>query len=94
MPSTQQSQPINNQETTTIDLPTLRLGQSGLAIRMLQRVLTCNGYYDQFLIDGIFGYRTDAAVIAFQQDHRLVADGIVGAKTWNQLSKVSIEPGC
>jgi peptidoglycan hydrolase-like protein with peptidoglycan-binding domain len=36
-------------------------------------------------IDGIFGAGTDRAVRRFQQSHSLVADGIVGPKTWRSL---------
>lgn len=36
-------------------------------------------------VDGIFGKGTEAAVINFQKDNNLVADGIVGAKTLDIL---------
>lgn len=35
--------------------------------------------------DGIFGRKTKAAVEAYQKDHGLADDGIVGAKTWSML---------
>ena len=38
-------------------------------------------------IDGDFGRATLAAVKAFQSDHGLVVDGIVGSKTRKELMK-------
>ena len=38
--------------------------------------------------DEIFGPETEATVRAFQRDHGLVPDGIVGPKTWRELDKV------
>lgn len=35
--------------------------------------------------DGIFGNNTKEAVLAFQQDHGLEYDGIVGNNTWSEL---------
>jgi cell wall-associated NlpC family hydrolase len=36
-------------------------------------------------VDGEFGPRTRAAVIAFQRDHGLTPDGVVGKGTWGKL---------
>lgn len=36
-------------------------------------------------IDGIFEFKTQAAVMAFQRSRNLVADGIVGVMTWTAL---------
>ena len=38
--------------------------------------------------DGIFGSRTEAAVIAFQQIFGLTADGIVGPGTWYEIVRL------
>lgn len=64
--------------------PTLRLGSTGPSVRELQQLLK-NAGFDPGPIDGIFGSRTQAAVIAFQKEMHLVADGIVGVRTWTAL---------
>jgi hypothetical protein len=58
--------------------PTLRQGDTGEHVKILQRGL---GVKD----DGDFGPKTKEAVIAFQKKHHLFADGIVGKNTWAAL---------
>lgn len=53
---------------------------SSTAVAQIQRRLIAQGY-DAGKIDGIYGTKTRAAVKRFQQDHGLIADGIVGAAT-------------
>ncbi|NMG06301.1 peptidoglycan-binding domain-containing protein [Brasilonema sp. UFV-L1] len=65
-------------------LPTLRFGDAGSSVRTLQRLLVSNGYFVQ--TDGVFGALTESAVKAFQSSRGLVADGVVGARTWAVLS--------
>ncbi|NJN59470.1 MAG: peptidoglycan-binding protein [Leptolyngbyaceae cyanobacterium SL_5_9] len=64
---------------------TLQLGDSGDAVSQLQIRLAELGYY-QGSISGIFGPATETAVIQFQQDNGLAADGIVGIATQSALS--------
>jgi Putative peptidoglycan binding domain len=66
-------------------LPILRFGNSGVAVRVLQRLLSSNGY--AIRVDGVFGALTEAAVKAFQNQRNLSVDGIVGSRTWNELTK-------
>lgn len=61
--------------------PTLKMGSRGETVRALQTFLNLKGY-PCGVADGIFGKKTQAAVIEWQKDHGLVPDGIVGKKTW------------
>jgi murein L,D-transpeptidase YcbB/YkuD len=65
-------------------LPTLYFGGSGVAVRILQRLLVSNGYAVR--VDGVFGALTETAVKAFQNQQNLGADGIVGQRTWRALT--------
>ncbi|WNG60940.1 hypothetical protein F0U59_44220 [Archangium gephyra] len=62
----------------------LRLESRGPEVADLQRKLLEAGF-DAGVADGVFGRRTEAAVKAFQQSRGLVADGIVGTRTWTAL---------
>jgi hypothetical protein len=63
----------------------LRLGEGDPAlIRELQQALSRAGY-DPGPVDGTFGPRTQAAVVAFQQANGLSADGVVGPETASTL---------
>jgi len=57
---------------------------SGDDVALLQSRLQSHGY-DPGVVDGVFGPNTKAAVVAFQLDHVLVADGIVGTLTFGAL---------
>ena len=61
----------------------LKKGSSGESVKTLQKALTNAGYGTA--IDGKFGSITEECVKAFQKANGLVADGIVGAKTWAKL---------
>jgi hypothetical protein len=66
--------------------PTLRKGDSGTYVTLLQTMLIQRGYnVGSWGADGAFGAATEAAVKSFQKDHGLTADGIVGEKTWAAL---------
>lgn len=64
--------------------PTLKKGDRNEYVRNWQMFLNLNGY-SCGAADGIFGSKTDAAVRKWQKDHNLVADGIIGPKTWASL---------
>lgn len=64
---------------------TLKRGSRGADVTYLQQRLTAKGY-GVGAIDGIFGQKTLEAVKAYQAEHGLKVDGIVGAKTWASLA--------
>ena len=68
--------------------PTLRKGSKGNAVKECQTLLEKAGYsVGPCGIDGEFGKDTLAAVKAFQKDHGLKVDGIVGPLTKKELMK-------
>ena len=67
--------------------PTLRKGARGNITKLLQEKLVSLGYNTNG-VDGIFGAGTEKAIISFQKNNRLVADGIVGQNTWGKLLKI------
>lgn len=66
-------------------LPVLRYGNTGNAVRVLQTLLSYNRY--GVGITGRFDVLTETAVKAFQANRRLSADGIVGSRTWRELTR-------
>ncbi len=60
--------------------PVIRNGSMGEAVTKLQTRLQELGYYAD-AVDGQFGQGTRNAVTAFQQQHGLVADGVLGPAT-------------
>lgn len=67
---------------------TIKPGDKGGLVRDLQRLLTQLGYFPG-AVDGDFGKRTRAAVLAFQADNHLTPDGIVGPLTREALVQAS-----
>ena len=77
-------------KTVKIEMPILRKGSTGAAVKTLQRLLRQLQYVNLdgktlLIVDGNFGSNTEAAVKRYQQKHLGGADGIVGIKTWNKL---------
>ena len=60
--------------------PVLRQGVRGEPVRSLQYLLNAHGA--ALVVDGVFGARTNAAVLGFQRSHGLVANGVVAQATW------------
>lgn len=80
------TQPVTTTPATTatpsptVPTATLKPGDKGPAVRLLQHALVRAGY-SPGSIDGSYGPSTEAAVKQFQQANGLVADGIAGQKT-------------
>ncbi len=69
----------------------LKIGSRGTSVRNLQNALIARGYScGSYGADGAFGQGAYNAVVKFQKDHGLSADGIVGSDTWNALLNNSI----
>ncbi len=78
---------LDPEDATDIEVggyTTLREGDSGEKVKNLQRELKNQGYYSNS-IDGNYGYRTVAAVKAFQERNGLKADGVAGPATQSLL---------
>lgn len=71
---------------------TLQLNDSGEQVAALQRRLTTLGYYNG-AASGLFDRPTELAVIEFQRQNNLTADGIVGPSTQATLSRPAAEVG-
>ena len=61
-----------------------KVGSRSDEVVAIQQKLKEKGYYN-YTVDGIFGTRTRNAVISFQRDNRLAADGIAGVNTLKAL---------
>ena len=77
-----------NGSDVSISLPTVRKGDSGNAVKILQAFLVAYEYSIGISgIDGDFGFDTESAVRQFQKNSKIEVDGIVGKDTWSELLK-------
>ncbi|WP_265558866.1 GH25 family lysozyme [Streptomyces hygroscopicus] len=63
--------------------PVIQQGYGGRQVATVQYLLNAHGA--RLPVDGHFGIGTRDAVVAFQTQNHLTADGIVGSKTWQAL---------
>ena len=74
------------QKTVSIELPVLKKGAKGEAVKAMQTLLIGYGYdMEGYGADGSFGGATERALKKFQADNGLEADGSCGRKTWTKL---------
>lgn len=64
--------------------PTMMEGMIGVYVATLQDALDTAGF--TLKIDGVFGPATRRAVMKFQRQNGLSADGVVGCATWTSLT--------
>lgn len=75
----------------TEDLPLRRCDKGDLVMGVQTELATV--LQIDMDVDGFFGDRTEAAVLRYQAERGLVADGVVGPETWNTLFGSSIPDG-
>lgn len=68
----------NLKEEQVLKVEMIKKGSKNNSVRLAQLLLNCD-------CDGIFGTKTELAVLAFQRCHDLEVDGIVGPLTWKCL---------
>jgi peptidoglycan hydrolase-like protein with peptidoglycan-binding domain len=66
--------------------PTLERGSEGPDVKDLQEALIALGFKPGE-VDGVFGVLTESAVKSFQSWVTVMADGVVGATTWEKLDE-------
>lgn len=69
-----------------LDYQSDRENLTGADVLVLQAVLQARGY--NITPDGDFGSKTKIAVMAFQAESGLTADGVCGNKTWSAVLKI------
>ena len=67
----------------------LVLGEHGDSVKRVQELLSRYGYLSQENVTGYFGEITQDAVVSFQKNNQLSADGSVGVKTMAKLTDSS-----
>ena len=94
-PNSQNQTPVQTPQNTTPtnnplgnyspnQAPILSYGSRGQAVRDVQTALSQQGLYNG-PVDGIYGPQTRAAVLSFQRSRNLIADGIIGPRTWDVM---------
>ena len=74
---------VTHEELAEECIEVLEYGSSGNAVKALQALLNC---HDQHLeVDGIFGQLTQTALIIYQDQKSLPANGTADILTWQSL---------
>lgn len=78
-----QKTPTETAKTVSINLPIIKRGSRGEAVRSLQTLLNAKGA--SLEADGSFGPATDKALREFKESRGLDIDGSCGVETWTTL---------
>lgn len=82
------ARPKYRSDGVSISFPTIRKGDTGTAVKVLQLALVAYEYnIGKCGPDGEFGLDTENAVKRFQKNSGIEVDGIVGRDTWSKLMK-------
>ena len=82
------ARPKYRSDGVSISFPTIRKGDTGTAVKVLQLALVAYEYnIGKYGADGEFGSDTESAVKRFQKNSGIEVDGIVGRDTWSKLMK-------
>lgn len=76
----------------TAGFPPLKMGSRSTYVLVLQDALNALGYNARYL-DGIFGNATKDALVRFQRNNGLSADGICGCSSWRKLVSMVVGIG-
>ena len=72
--------------------PVVRSGSRGIYVLVLQDALNALGY-TTYTLDGAFGNNTRNALISYQRNNGLTADGFAGCATWTRLVNEAVGIG-
>lgn len=76
--------PTKAAQSVSISLPVISFGDTGDSVEALQILL--NGYgFDCGEADGVWGEKTDAALLLYQRAQKITADKVCGKNTWSKL---------
>ena len=71
---------------------TVERGTENPMAKFAQQMLLAYGYsLPKFGADGEFWEESVTATIQYQQDHGLVADGVIGVVTWKDMLQISYQ---
>lgn len=81
------STPATNTQTAVANMPVIKYGDTGMAVRVLQAALNARGVSPQLDVDGDFGSSTKTAVGVFNASVGISPADVVSGKTWEALVK-------